>query len=485
MMQCVALLLFFLLGCQALCAESAPPLLLRHVTVIDATGAPPRRDQRVRIELGRIVSVGPDTGPVPAHAVVLDGSGKFLIPGLWDMHVHLAFENWEPFIQPVFFSMFLTNGVTGVRDMAGDMSLLLKLRRQIDNGEILGPRLVIAGRELSWLPQDTWQFAVLNAAQARHIVDQLVAARVNFIKVQDPLSREVYFAVADEARRRKIPFAGHVPYSVTASEASAAGQRSFEHLIGIPEACSTQERKLKQSESAAMVRLDPGQHEAARFFFAAFDSYSPGRAAKLFDQLKKNNTWQVPTLVEERSSWTLSGAHRLNDERMRYVPEVTLRWWDSYMTNLAEGRTAEDLAAGEKYFERELVLVGDLHRAGVKLLAGTDAIAMAYVFPGSSLHEELELMVQAGLTPMEALQTATRNPAVYLGVLQVRGTVEAGKVADLLLLNANPLDDIGNTTKIEAVILSGRLFRRRDLDGMLSSAAARARDSKASAQSHQ
>ncbi|HXM92965.1 MAG TPA: amidohydrolase family protein [Candidatus Dormibacteraeota bacterium] len=458
-------------------AESAPPLLLRHVTVIDATGAQPRQDQRVRIERGRIVSVEPDTGPVPAHALIVNGTGKFLIPGLWDMHVHLAFENWEPFIQPVFFPMLLANGVTGVRDMAGDMSLLLKLRRQIDDGEILGPRLVIAGRELSWLPQDTGQFAVLNAAQARHLVDQLVAAHVNFIKVQDPLSREVYFAVADQARRRRIPFAGHVPYSVTASEASSAGQKSFEHLIGIPEACSTQERELKHSESAAMVRLDPDQHEAAKFFFAAFDSYKPENAAKLFAQLKKRSTWQVPTLVEERSSWTLSGTHRLTDERMRYIPEVTLRWWDSYMNDLAGKRTAEDLASGKKFFDRELVLFRDMHRAGVKFLAGTDAIAMAYVFPGSSLHEELELMVQAGLTPMEALQTATRNPAEYLGVLQDRGTVEAGKVADLVLLNANPLDSIGNTRKIEAVILRGRLFRRHELDAMLSSAAARARES--------
>ena len=469
------LTLFFLLPISLLAQNShlpAPkPLVFQHVTVIDATGASPQLDRCVIINDARIVAISKSNcSHIPPEAEVVDATGRYLIPGLWDMHVHLTFENWEPFVQSVFFPLLLANGVTGVRDMAGNMPLLLQLRRQIASGEILGPRLVIAGRELSSLPQDSGQFAVLNPAQARHLVEQLVAAHVDFVKVQDPLSRDVYFAVADETRKRHISFVGHVPYSVTTVEASAAGQKSFEHLMGIPEACSTHERELKRSESTAMVRLDPQPQEAERAFFSAFESYDQERAAALFALLKKNNTWQVPTLVEERTSWTLLGGQRPSDERMNFLPEVTLRWWDSYMSSVAGHRTPETLAADKKYFERELALVRDMRRAGIKFLAGTDALGNTYVFPGFSLHEELELLVQAGLTPMEALQTATRNPAEFLGLLDSLGTIEPGKTADLVLLDASPLDDIRNTRAVAGIVLRGRYFSKPMLQQMLADA---------------
>ena len=453
-------------------AQQKPkPLAFLHVTVIDATGAPPQSDRTVIVKDGRIFSVAKsDTVGIPAGADVIDATGRYMIPGLWDMHVHIAFENWEPFIQTVYFPMLMANGVTGVRDMAGDMRVLLDLRRKSASGEILAPRMVIAGRELSWLPQDAGQFAVLHPIEGRHYVDQLAKAGVDFIKVQDPLSRSVYFAVADEARLQKIPFVGHVPYSVTAAEASAAGQRSFEHLIGIPEGCSTKERELKHAESVAMVRFDPSWHDAEREFFSAFETYDAEKAAALFALLKRDNTWQVPTLVEERITHTISGGRWETDERLRYMPEVALRWWDTYMSGLTDGRTAEDIADGKKYFERELDLARAMHRAGIKFLAGTDALGQPYTFPGFSLHEELELLVKAGLTPLEAIQTATRNPAEFLGLLDSQGTVEKGKIADLVVLDANPLDDIRNTRSIVGVVVHGHYLPKERLKQMLSDA---------------
>ena len=447
------------------------PLVFLHVTVIDATGAPPHPDRMVIVKDGRIVSVSKSgTLAIPPGGEVIDETGRYLIPGLWDMHIHLAFENWEPFIQTVYFPMLIANGVTGVRDMAGDMPVLLDLRRKSASGQILAPRMVIAGRELSWLPQDAGQFSVLHPIQGRHYVDQLAKAGVDFIKVQDPLSRSVYFAVADEARLQKIPFVGHVPYSVTAAEASAAGQKSFEHLMGIPEGCSTKERELKHAESAAMVRFDPSWHDAEGEFFRAFETYDTEKAAALFALLKRNNTWQVPTLVEERITHTFPRIQGETDERLRYMPEVTLRWWDTYMSGLTDGRTAEDIAAGKKYFEREIDLARAMHRAGIKFLAGTDALGQPYTFPGFSLHEELELLVKAGLTPMEAIQTATRNPAEFLGLLDSQGTVEKGKIADLVVLEANPLDDIRNTRGIVAVVVRGRYLPKQRLQEMLADA---------------
>jgi imidazolonepropionase-like amidohydrolase len=220
--------------------------------------------------------------------------------------------------------------------------------------------------------------------------------------------------------------------------------------------------------------MDPKPRAAERYFYSAFDTYDRQRAEKLFALLKKNNTWQVPTLVEERSSWTLQGDKRLTDERMRYIPEVTLNSWDTLLGGIAGGRTSDDLAAGEKFVERELELVRDMHRAGIKFLAGTDAPAQAYVFPGFGIHEELELLVQAGLTPMQALQAATRNSAEFLGLLGSLGTIENGKTANLVLLDANPLDNIRNTRTIAAVVAHGRYLSKATLDHMLAEAQAAA-----------
>ncbi len=456
--------------------RSDKTLVLLHVTVIDATGRPPQSDQMVVVKDGRIAEVSKaGRHAIPPTAQVVDATGKFLIPGLWDMPVHMAFEDWGPFIQTGYFPMFIANGVTGVRDMAGDMPLLLKLREQVASGEILGPRMVIAGRELNWLPQDLGQFAVLHPIEGRHKVDQLAKAGVDFIKVQDQLSREVYFAIADEAKRKKIPFVGHVPYSVTAAEASAAGQKSLEHLIGIPEGCATNERELKQAEYRAMVRFDSDPHELENNFVRAFENYDTQKAAALFALLKRNNTWQVPTLIEEQVTHTFPGGNYLDDERRRFMPEVTLWWWDQYMGGVTAGRTPAEVTRGEKYFDHEVALTRSMHSAGRKFLAGTDAIGQPYVLPGVGLHEELELLVKAGFTPLEALQTATRNPAEFLGLQASVGTVQEVKNADLVLLEADPLDDIRNTRQIAAVVIRGRYLAKERLEQMLAGAEAAAK----------
>lgn len=442
-MKLTAILLLLLTLPVALPAqvrESAqpPPLIFTHVTVIDATGAPAQPDMTVVITKGRIAALG-KTGTVliPQGAQVLDATGKFLIPGLWDMHVHIASDT-NPGCKETCLPLFIANGVTGVRDMGGDLNALQQWRREITQGMLVGPRIVASGPMLDG-PIPGWanSLAIATAPEGREAVVALKQQGADFVKVQSLLPREAYFAVAEEAKKQGLPLAGHVPDAVSAAEAADVGQQSMEHLLGVP-----------------------------------LGNANDAKVTALFARFVKNNTWHCPTLILTRSRTFIDESPVSSDARLRYIP---VTWeWPAKKARMLRGRTAADIAAsGQWVYQKQLAFVGAMHRVGVRFLAGTDTPA-PYVFPGFSLHEELELLVQAGLTPLEALQTTTRNPAQYLGVLDRLGTVEQGKIADLVLLDANPLEEIGNTKKIASVIVGGKLFPKEALQTLLANVEAAA-----------
>jgi imidazolonepropionase-like amidohydrolase len=442
-------------------AQSSPnPVLIIHdVTVIDATGAPAQPHRTVIVRDGRIEEIGSSSmgmgGKLPG--IHVDGSGKFLIPGLWDMHVHMAFGDWFPRSKGISLPLFIANGVTGVRDMGGELEVLQLWRKEITAGTLIGPRMVISGPMLDGpQPRFPSSIAIKTPENGRHAVDDLKRRGVDFIKLQSLIPREAVFAVADEARKQSIPFVGHVPDAVRASEASNAGQKSFEHLIGIFEGSSPLEDEFLKGP------------KGPEKFLA---SYDPARAASLFTLLAKNHTWQCPTLVWERGGNLIDEADFAHDPRAKYVPaywkDVT---WKRFTGEIVHDFNTDDLATRKRFVEKELEVVSAMHRAGVPFLAGTDTPPGVYIFPGFSLHEELQRFVAAGFTPMEALQTAPLNPAKFLGMEDRLGTIEKGKLADLVLLDANPLEDIRNTQKIAAVVVNGRYLSRKDLDKMLASA---------------
>ena len=411
-----------------------------HVTVIDPASGRVRPDVTVVVSGERIASVG-KAGP-PRGARVTDGRGKFLIPGLWDMHVHMR-GTWDLGVRDdacrTFFApQFTKNGVTGVRDLWGSLDDIRRLRAEIASGEAIGPRIVAAGNAVDGpRPALPGAIACANAEQGREAVVRLKRDGADFVKVYSLLPRDVYFAIAEEAGRQGLPFAGHVPNSVTAGEASDAGQKSIEHLQGVFLACSSRKSDGRFGESLR----------------AAAESYDAGKAAALFAKFVKNGTWHTPTLTVLRSAAYFGDAEYMKDDRIELLPEIIRRFWRAGGMGMD---ASEDPAGRRRQFERELRLVGAMHRAGVKILAGTDT-PNPYVFPGTSLHDELALLVKAGLTPMEALAAATIRPAEYLGMTDSLGSIAAGKFADLVLLPANPLDDIGNTRRIEAVVLNGRV----------------------------
>lgn len=455
----LTVVLLFMAGIAGEAAAQEPPLVITHVTIVNPTG-PTQPDMKVVVRGGRIVGVEKSGRTKPAkNARVVDGTGKFLIPGLWDMHVHVMFGDWIPGSKEVTLPLFVANGVTGIRDMGGDLDTLLAWRKEIAAGTLVGPRMVIAGPMLDG-PKSRFPSSVSIATpeEGRKAVDDLKAKGADFIKVQSFIPRDAYFAVVEEAKKQKMVLVGHVPDAVRASEASDAGQKSIEHFTGEFEGCSTAEDEFLK-----------GPKGPKRFL----DTYDANKCAKLIAQLARNHSWQVPTLVWERGQWLVDVIDYSHDPQLKYAPQSwQKKSWPDFTHDIIQELDTDPVADRRRFVQKELELTLAMHRAGVRFMAGTDTAAAVAVLPGSSLHTELEYFVEAGLTPQEALRTATLAPAEFFGREKEMGSVEKNKIADLVLLDANPLADIKNIRKIWAVVLNGRLLTRADLDKMLDQVAA-------------
>jgi imidazolonepropionase-like amidohydrolase len=468
-------LLMAVCGFSTACsAPRKPALAITHVTVIDATGAAPQQDMTLLIADQRIAVLGPSgSTAIPRGAQILDATGKFLIPGLVDMHVHLTGAGEPGGSREFIIPLLLANGITTVRDMGGNVEDLLRLRNEISSGIRLGPQMFFTGPYLDGDPPAYQPSIVIkSASEARAAVDRLATAGVDFIKTQSRLDREAYFSIAEESKRLHIRFVGHVPDRVSALEASQAGQASIEHLTGILLACSSKEDELRRARFAPdPPNGTPAQAHARDRAWRRklLDTYSPQKTEALLHAFVTNGTWQVPTFpIMVHLGFVTPETDLLQDSRMRYVPQNVHKIWVQGMQAQLQNYSDADFALRDEIVRRSLKIVGKMQAAGVRIMAGTD-IAAPNVFPGSSLHEDLSFLVEAGLTPMHALQSATKNPAEFLGKLQTQGTIERGKFADLLLLDANPLVDIHNTQKIRSLFVRGKLLDRTALDELLAS----------------
>ena len=377
---------------------------ITHVTVIDCTGAAAKPNSTVVIASGHITLVGAsDSVPIPAGVRVVDGSGKFLVPGLWDMHGHLTDATEDA------FPLLIMNGVTGVRDMGGDLAQIDRWRSEINQGTRVGPHIIRAGPFVDGPKDATHRLTVRTPDEARQAVRQLKAEGVDFIKVHNALPPDAFFALMDEARTEHLPVAVHLPKDVSSAEASDAGVASLEHIETINESALWRKgATAKTVEQAVDENLGPAGH-------------------KLFLRFVKNGTWYVPTLVAYERGFVL---------------------WSN---------DPESLKPRLDVHEKQIELVRMMHQAGVKIMAGSDFSDWGMV-PGIDLHNELALLVEAGFSPLEALQAATLNPAKFLGKTDIYGTIQVGRVADLVLLDQNPLEDISHTRKINAVVLGGKFY---------------------------
>ena len=441
----------------------AASVAITNVTVIDTASGALRPDITILVKGDRITEVAPAARvSVSANAQQVDGRGKFLIPGLWDMHVHVFGNGDQDDTEgsEYFFPLLVANGVVGVRDMGTDADDIARVNRwnaEIEAGRLTAPRVIVTSRIVDGEPP-TWSnsLVVRSAEEGRAAVRTLKASGAQTIKVYWNLSRDAYLAIADESTKEELPFAGHVPYVMTASEASTIGQRSIEHLDGVAQACSSKESEWLSKRQARMWTAADALEMRRTFDESKCDA--------LAATFKRNNTWLVPTTVVFFDPKNLDSSSRLRFAR----PPVAER--------MRQGAPKPGARADEITRNAELAMRRTMGRAAAALfLVGSDlSEARPTNLPGFSLHDELQLLVEAGLTPLEALQTATLNPARFFRRESELGTVAVGKLADLVLLDANPLNAITSTTKVNAVVSNGRLFRRADLDDLLAKAAAAA-----------
>jgi imidazolonepropionase-like amidohydrolase len=418
---------------------------ITNVAVIDATDSVPRAGQTVVLRGNRIVAVGPAAStPVGAGARLIDGRGKYLIPGLWDMHVHTAVIGGRNVL-----GLYVANGVTGVRDMAGSWDTLVTWRKDIASGRLAGPRILASGPYLEGGDIVIPHLLARTPEEARSSVDSLVAMGVDLVKVHSRLTPPTYFAIARRARERGIAFAGHVPRAVGSAAASDSGQRSIEHMLAIPIPCTP-------AESLALEPRFPVQ--------GAIGRCSSEDLAPLYARFVRNETWVTPTLT---AAWEIANwpnRELPGDTLARHIPKV-LRDYVAEIFPMPKDVPPNADVVGKQIYEKRLAQVATMRRAGVRILTGTDA-PLRNSPPGFGLHEELALMARGGVSPFEIIRAATFEPAAFFNMLDSAGTVARGRVADLVLLDANPLEDIRNTTRIFAVVANGRVidsFRRADL----------------------
>jgi imidazolonepropionase-like amidohydrolase len=448
-------------------------LAITHVTIINPDVAKPQRDMTILTHGRDIASVG-RTGilKIPVSARMINGTGKFVIPGLWDMHMHFRDANRD-------LKMDIANGVLGIRNMGGVAKEVFPLRDAIAAGQKIGPKIVACGPIVDG--PDSWsnpQFtvSVKTADEARSTVRSLKEQGADFIKVYDGLSREAYYAIADETKKLGFPFAGHLPSAISVREASNAGQRTLEHGVALAGGSTIEDeyvkRRMDQSTFQEALRTENFSlipAKIARDNTAMLDHFSQERADEMYRLLAKNNTFITPTLVTERALTFIDDLNKKPDPRMQYVSAEELHWWKPENGMLTKYRTPEYIVMRKREYAKMLEEVHRAQTLGVGLLAGTD-ITVPYTYPGFSLHDELALFVEAGLTPMQALETATTNPARLMGLSKTWGRVESGYTANFVLLNADPLADISNSEKIDSVVVNGELLNRTQLNQLLDEA---------------
>jgi imidazolonepropionase-like amidohydrolase len=408
-------------------AQTADAVAIAGVTIIDTIGSRAVPNRTVTIRNGTIVSVtAGDASTTGARRV--DGRGKFLIPGLWDMHTHHQMTG------EASLPLYVANGVTGTRDMGSDLDLILRMRERTASGHLLGPRIVASGPMLDDRPADwPYRITVRTGDEARKAVQLLKQRGVDFIKVHDRTTLEAYQAIADEVRRQGLSFAGHLPRGITLDAAAAAGQRTIEHLVGL--------RIFNECSGGP--------------------AYAAEKCRSFFAWLAKSGLWQTPTLVNWRGMFTLDTPEGDPErDHLAYASPGFREFLaiNRKMSNVGPDAVRNLVAATDAI----AVAVSDMQKAGVGILAGCDAM-----IGGFCLHDELMLMVKGGMSPAAALQTATINPARALALEKTSGTVDTGKRADLVLLDANPLDDIASLRRIHAVLINGRLLDRAVLDATL------------------
>ncbi|WP_353780052.1 amidohydrolase family protein [Winogradskyella sp. 3972H.M.0a.05] len=456
---------FFSIACLSCQSEITidADVVIQNVAVVNVTSGEIESSRDVFIKGNRIQKIETNSETKKyRNAKVIDGSGKYLIPGLWDMHTHpddpeVWRMNPKTEDKDLLLPLFVAHGVTGIRDMAGDLNLVKRWRRLAKNDSLIAPK-IIAGGPLLDGPNPMWDGSVgiASTEQVKPVVDSLIAEGVDFLKVYSLLPRDIYLELSNYANELDFPFVGHVPFTVPPSEAATTGMKSQEHLLEIIKECSI------KFDDNTLARIRSAQTGANRSVIAndyRLSNFSETKADSLYQLFVEHDIWHCPTLsMWYKNAWF---EYELTKDKtqLAYLPEYLQKYWTPEHNDHLKNRDNEDfINIKKRLYKKYLDIVSKMNSKGVKLLAGTDMGANPLCFPGIGVYNELEAFVDADLSTLEALQTATINPAVFLEIQNDYGTVEEGKIADLVLLNENPLANISNVRSVNSVIQNGNVY---------------------------
>lgn len=449
-------------------------ICIQNITTVDPTDGA-RDAQTVIIKDGKILKVAPTAElQLSEKNQIIDGTGKFLTPGLWDAHVHFAYMDY---LAPRMFDLFLLYGITSVRDTGGEIMFVKKWKDAALARPTDAPRVMIAGPLLDGMPN------VYDGSDPGHpplsigsgsvealekLVHKLDSLDVDFLKAYEMLTPEQYYKLMEMAKRLGYKVTGHVPLSMDVTGASNAGLNSMEHMRNLEISCASNAEELLIQRHAMMKKgknlpggvLRSSIHAAQRE--TAIKNYDDKKADEILQVLLKNQTWQVPTLALNTGQTRMPYSRPEWQESFTYLPDTVEAKWKSLTSQADPG----DVSPFRKqYSDWMLMMAGKVHKTGIPMMAGTDT-PIGFLTPGLSLHEELVVMTEAGISPAEALKTATINPAKYFNLENELGSIRESQWADLLILSANPLDDIRNTQQIEAVFKQGKLLGKSELDSI-------------------
>jgi hypothetical protein len=456
---------FVLIIVVATNARAQSETLLTDVTIVDVNDGTLAPGQSVLIRDGLIAAIGADI--TAAAATRIDGAGGYLIPGLWDSHVHIFTTPTEP---DTALPLYLVNGITGIRDMGALWPIAEQqaLQARIKAGEVLGPRLILAGAWVDASP-GSWpgMFLADTPDEARGVVERIAAEGWAAVKAYSMLDQETYLALAEAAHDAGLPFVGHIPERVSLGTAIDAGQAGMEHFGRVAMGCSTAEEEMLESLRTAMAEgaeLDRVFEIMASRNRTILETWDEALCDSMLARMAGSGMHVSPTLVVAdfyTGNWPAPDA-----PRMRMIPTEVREAWGRPDFRL-EAMTDEVRALAENSIalDRRTFLMA--HRAGVPILASTDAsFANPYLFHGVSLLDELDLYVAIGLTPREALRTATVAPPRFFGLTDQDGTIAPGRRADLVLLDANPLEGLATLRRPRMVLVGGHVLDRAALDDL-------------------
>lgn len=447
-------------------AQHKVGLIISNPIIIQVSDGSIIRGYDIIIEGNIITGVVKHKKSYTGDMKIIDASGKYLIPGLWDMHIH--FGGGDSLVQENknLLPLFIAHGITAVRDAAADLSpYVLKWRAEITNGTLSGPTIFTSGPKIEGI-NSIWvgDIEVGNIPDMQKAIDSLQGLNVDFIKITDnTLKPDIYLEAIREAGRRGMKISGHIPNALSIEQVSAAGLSSIEHMSYVLRAGSKDEANIA-------IKFGNGHIAARDVMPLVLGSFDEGYAIEAYKRLAKNGTAVVPTLSISRITAYLDQEDHWKDDYLKYLGQglKNTYWW---RVKRAESDSKEAIDLRHRVFQKSASLLPLLKKAGVSIIAGTDAGYLnSFDYPGLGLHTELELMVKYGLSPLDALQSSIINGPVFFNKQNIYGKIEKGFMADMILLKENPLTSISNTRKIYAVIKSGSYFNRTDLDNLLNEA---------------